>query len=514
MDSHRVQQAKALAATATVTKDELRFSWGVRLIPLLVFAGAAVFGSACDPVVGSPDETATVVDIAPGTIALVDNLTGGTSPTDPNGVVCDPFTNNPGNPGSALQLGIVGSLYYMSGDTLSTCLARTPGDETCYWLSNYRTLGTKAPVSLFLNDINVPTRYFDTPFLTQSGDTLTDSQGNAFYEYFSVSMDSEVRLGANDNEGLYQFAILSDDGSVLKIDEAGTGLHELINNDFHHQTKLVTASTPVVMSQTTRLPIHLDYFQGPRRHIAMMLLWREWNGSASELENGKSGNAYFFDYTTTPSTPKATYNGMVSRGWKPLSPGNFGLPAAVASNPCKQPDPVTTRILTYTPDASLSNNPTVTFTFDSNYAGATFDCSLDGAAATACTSPATYQELTDGAHTFEVHATQNGIRDATGASHSWRIDIVPPLLTFVSTNTTKTSIQIDWTTSEPTTAWVEWGTTVQATNLVPETTSFDAQHTVLLSNLTPITVYYFYLNGHDQAGNAFRSNRFSSATRR
>ncbi len=512
MDSHRVSQ-KTLAAQPQST-DELRFSWGVRLIPILVFAGAAVFASACDVATDPSTETTEVVDVAPGTIALVDNLAGAHSPTDPTGVVCDPFTNNPTNPGSNLQLGIVGSLYYMAGDVLNTCRTPPAGDETCYWISNYKTLGTKAPVSLFLNDINVPTRYFDTPFLTQSGDTLTDSQGNAFYEYFSVSMDSEVRLADSDNEGLYQFAILSDDGSLLQVDDTGTGLHTLINNDFHHQTKLAVATTPVVMTRASRMPMHLDYFQGPRRHIAMILMWREWNGSATELENGKSGNGYFFDYTTTPSTPKSTYNGMLSRGWKALNPGNFGLPAAVAANPCKQPDPVTTQIQTYTPDASLTNNPAVTFTFNSNYAGATFDCSLDGAAAAACTSPVTYSGLADGAHTFEVHASQSGIRDATGASHSWRIDIVPPLLTFVSTNTTKTSIQIDWTTSEPTSAWVEWGTTVDATNLVPETSTYDAQHTVLLSNLTPITVYYFYLNGHDQAGNAFRSNRFSSATRR
>jgi hypothetical protein len=51
-----------------------------------------------------------------------------------------------------------------------------------------------------------------------------------------------------------------------------------------------------------------------------------------------------------------------------------------------------------------TNEDNATFTFSSE-AGATFECSLDGAPFSPCTSPKTYTNLPDGHHTFDVTAT-------------------------------------------------------------------------------------------------------------
>jgi hypothetical protein len=78
----------------------------------------------------------------------------------------------------------------------------------------------------------------------------------------------------------------------------------------------------------------------------------------------------------------------------------------------------------------LTTEPDASFEFVSNEAGATFECSLDGAAFTACTSPRDYTALSDGQHEFRARATDAaGNVDQTPASFTWRIDTTAPQTT-------------------------------------------------------------------------------------
>ena len=86
------------------------------------------------------------------------------------------------------------------------------------------------------------------------------------------------------------------------------------------------------------------------------------------------------------------------------------------------------------PDTTITAGPSGTttstsasFSFSSSETGSTFECRLDGAAFTSCSSPRAYSGLSTGSHTFEVRATDAaGNTDATPASRSWTIEDPPP----------------------------------------------------------------------------------------
>jgi hypothetical protein len=81
------------------------------------------------------------------------------------------------------------------------------------------------------------------------------------------------------------------------------------------------------------------------------------------------------------------------------------------------------------PETSISSGPTgsvqatdATLTFSADEAGSSFQCSLDGAAFTTCTSPKQYSGLALGAHTFSVRATDpSGNTDASAATRTWTV---------------------------------------------------------------------------------------------
>jgi hypothetical protein len=84
---------------------------------------------------------------------------------------------------------------------------------------------------------------------------------------------------------------------------------------------------------------------------------------------------------------------------------------------------------TTAPETTIDSGPDATtqstsarLTFSSDDSEATFECSLDGAAFTACTSPKDYTGLAIGDHEVRVRARDwNGNVDGSPASHSWTI---------------------------------------------------------------------------------------------
>ena len=88
-------------------------------------------------------------------------------------------------------------------------------------------------------------------------------------------------------------------------------------------------------------------------------------------------------------------------------------------------DPPETTIASAPSGLSVSTDATFTFTADES--GSTFECSLDSGGFSSCNSPATFNGLGDGAHTFDVRATDAASNtDPTPDSAAWTIDASAP----------------------------------------------------------------------------------------
>jgi outer membrane protein OmpA-like peptidoglycan-associated protein len=82
--------------------------------------------------------------------------------------------------------------------------------------------------------------------------------------------------------------------------------------------------------------------------------------------------------------------------------------------------------VTGAPGTTLDDKPAATVSFDrarfgfsSDVSSATFECSVDGGAWAACTSPVELTGVTPGAHQFRVRAVAHGMADPTPAEWTW-----------------------------------------------------------------------------------------------
>lgn len=275
------------------------------------------------------------------------------SPRDPGTVVCDPFDEETGE--AERTQGLIGQLYYLD----STQPQYTHVQE--YFDFGHHV----SEVDIFFNQLYIPTRPFDRGFTTESGHTITTTEGDTLYEWFALKFKGQIQLGPDDLAGEYQIALLSDDGAMWKLDRDGDGNLELIvDNDGFHSTRLGCATEKVVLGYGEKIPFEIDYFQGPRYHIALTAMWRHWPADEADVDDphcGMQSNSAYFDSTQSPPQPNHAYNDLLDRGWKPLSAKNFALPESEESNPCNEPAPVLSNFI-----ASNVRSNAVTFNWQSD----------------------------------------------------------------------------------------------------------------------------------------------------
>lgn len=250
--------------------------------------------------------------------------------TNPEHTICDPF--NAGT--SQRDRGLIGNLVYLTDDQPRYTSAR-----------DYVDNGVPVQSTLYFDKLMIPTRSWDLGFYTQAGELVLNHRDEPLYEYFGVHLESELMLAPGEDPGWYQFAILSDDGATMDLRDDEGVLDPIVNNDGTHPTRMGCSMKSVYLDQNSKIPFTINYYQGPRYHISMILMMRPLPAgadplaAAADVECGRQGNDRYFDYNTVPSTPKTKWYELLERGWKPLENSNFHFPEA-AENPCAPDDPL------------------------------------------------------------------------------------------------------------------------------------------------------------------------------
>jgi hypothetical protein len=238
-------------------------------------------------------------------------------------VICDPFT-----PGSDATCngGLVGNIYYLDsqGQTAFKGMANKTVD---YFYSN----GILVDALLNLNQLFVSTRSFTSGFPTNTGGLIKDNAGNTLNEYFAFKLKTVMKLDPlNDVPGWYQFATLSDDGSMVLLKAAGAADYTttLIANDSDHSTRMGCSANAIYMDDTSRMDTMIKYYQGPRTEIALTMMWRKVATMTTALDAtcGVSGNDAFFGPSPYTDFKTSGYGKLLTNGWRVMAPANFLAP--------------------------------------------------------------------------------------------------------------------------------------------------------------------------------------------
>lgn len=158
-----------------------------------------------------------------------------------------------------------------------------------------------------------------------------------------------------------------------------------------------------------------------------------------------------------------------------------------------------------------TNATTASFTFHSTQTPATFECTLDGSAASSCASPTTYSGQAEGTHSFSVQATSSSGTDPTPASVTWTVDTTAPSTPSALTATAPTSAEVDlsWTAATDVNGVASYDITRNGSPLarVPGSTTGYADTTV-----TAGATYQYQVNARDAAGNISGPSNIASVT--
>jgi Tol biopolymer transport system component len=358
------------------------------------------------------------------------NLVGG----DTNGL-SDTFVHDR-QTGTTQQVSVSSSgMSQASGNSLNSPSISAEGRFAAFY-SNASDLvagDTNGFVDVFLHERG--TIQPGDPIAPTTTASATTSSGAAYQPGTLTNKDVKVTFSAQDNQ----------DGSGIKeIRYSATGAQSIPETVYNPQ------NPPVINTEGTTI---ISYFatdnagnqESPAKTLTVKL---DKSAPDSTIVSGPSGtvSSTSASFSFSSSEPNSTFECSLDgstfasctspKSYSGLADGShtFEVRAIDAAGNTDASAASSTWMVAASPDTTIGSGPSgnvkstsATFSFSSSKAGSTFQCSRDGAAFAACTSPKSYSSLTQGSHTFRVRAIDKaGNIDASPASRSWFVDTVGP----------------------------------------------------------------------------------------
>jgi hypothetical protein len=179
--------------------------------------------------------------------------------------------------GTGVGEGLFGAVYALTPDAIKLPNFGDPRELTAPCADPKVRKDTTADCpfnSIIVPNLNIPLHQFTDGFL---------GVGETLIEFFAIRFRGMLTI---DQPGTYAFRLCSDDGSNLYLldskaeaivadagwsDGGASGLTPLIANDGVHEDTCKTAAIDIGTAGT--YPVIVDYFQGPRFHVAIRLFW-------------------------------------------------------------------------------------------------------------------------------------------------------------------------------------------------------------------------------------------------
>jgi len=231
--------------------------------------------------------------------------------------------------------GLVGKIYYLLNDSPNNTVSPPtmkdkngidilfPSEVT--QVNTIIDRGIELPADLLLPNIFLPTFKFSEGFMGINGVEVKDELGNSLVEAFAFELKGYIVKGENMDTGIYEFALLSDDGATLEADLDKDGTYEtmLVDNDGLHNTKMGCSLIPVDIQTDTKIPIRLRFYQGPAERIALSLLLRKIDTPDQAGLEPRCGYTHPTEWfsseedSTLPDLVNSIYGEINARGWFP-----------------------------------------------------------------------------------------------------------------------------------------------------------------------------------------------------